>query len=239
MSRNQFFGVSFVSFFFKYWNQCKQQSTGISRYGWLEYRPYSNQYKLFIYSPTKYCQGINSISIGDPWNNSYIHNLRDELFHGMFIHKLYVMSSISYFFDWKIAKTKIKRKNLVWFTWIHSIYWWQKWKSIHQNKGTRLTQRALVPLGPALIYKTEEMNFCLCFLYINSMSFTLFPSFSTSETNEKKLQGKLEMIYLKPVNVFMATGEITKIGTLSITFYRLYGEENVYVQFEYGTLTIF
>ena len=42
-----------------------------------------------------------------------------------------------------------------------------------------------------------------------------------------------------PINLLMATGAITKNGTLSMTFHRLLGEENPYFRFGYGLMTIF
>ena len=44
---------------------------------------------------------------------------------------------------------------------------------------------------------------------------------------------------LKPINIFMATGKITKTGTLATTFHRSTGEANPYVRFGYGPMTIF
>ena len=43
---------------------------------------------------------------------------------------------------------------------------------------------------------------------------------------------------LKPINVLIATDEITKTDTLVMIFQKPAGEENPYVQFGYGLLTI-
>ena len=44
---------------------------------------------------------------------------------------------------------------------------------------------------------------------------------------------------LKPINVFLATGEITKSGTLNTTFQKPAEEANMYIWFGYVSLTIF
>ena len=43
---------------------------------------------------------------------------------------------------------------------------------------------------------------------------------------------------MKPINVFIATGEITKTGTLAMTFQKPMGESNMYVWFGYVPMTI-
>ena len=43
---------------------------------------------------------------------------------------------------------------------------------------------------------------------------------------------------LNPINVLMATGEITKTGTLATTLHKPLGGANMYVRFVYGPLTI-
>ena len=42
---------------------------------------------------------------------------------------------------------------------------------------------------------------------------------------------ELGMIYLKPINIFMTTGEITKTSTLATAFHKPVGEANRYVIF--------
>ena len=44
---------------------------------------------------------------------------------------------------------------------------------------------------------------------------------------------------MKPINLLMATGEITKTGTLGMAFHKPTGEENPYVQFGYSPLKNF
>ena len=43
---------------------------------------------------------------------------------------------------------------------------------------------------------------------------------------------------MKPIDVLMATGAIPKTSTLATAFHRTIGEENPYVLFVYGPLTI-
>ena len=43
---------------------------------------------------------------------------------------------------------------------------------------------------------------------------------------------------LKPINVLIATGDITKTGTLVTTLHKPAGESNLYVRFGYVPLTI-
>ena len=43
---------------------------------------------------------------------------------------------------------------------------------------------------------------------------------------------------LKPINILMSTGEITKTGNLDTTFHKPAEEENPYVRFGYGSLKI-
>ena len=50
---------------------------------------------------------------------------------------------------------------------------------------------------------------------------------------------ELGMISLKPINVMMITGEITKTGTLAMTFQKNVGGSNPYVCFGYVPLKIF
>ena len=49
---------------------------------------------------------------------------------------------------------------------------------------------------------------------------------------------ELGKVYLKSINVLMATGEITKTGTLATTFRKPVGGENPYVRFGYVPLPI-
>ena len=44
---------------------------------------------------------------------------------------------------------------------------------------------------------------------------------------------------MKPINVLMTKGKITKPRTLTTTLHKLTGEANLYVRFGYGPLTIF
>ena len=44
---------------------------------------------------------------------------------------------------------------------------------------------------------------------------------------------------MNPINVMIATGEITKTSTLATTFHKPAGEANPYVWFGYVPLTIF
>ena len=44
---------------------------------------------------------------------------------------------------------------------------------------------------------------------------------------------------LNPINVLMATGEITKMDTLTTTLHKPAWEANLYSRFVYGPLTIF
>ena len=44
---------------------------------------------------------------------------------------------------------------------------------------------------------------------------------------------------MKPINLFITTGETIKTGTLVTTFHKPAGEENPYVWFGYVPLTIF
>ena len=73
-----------------------------------------------------------------------------------------------------------------------------------------LTQRALLTKGRTLIYKTKEMKSLLWCLYINTVDNTSCTSSSTdkSNVNNNELE-ELEMIELKPINIFMTTSEIS------------------------------
>ena len=44
---------------------------------------------------------------------------------------------------------------------------------------------------------------------------------------------------LKPINVLMKTGTITKTGTIDTTFHKPAGEANMYVRFGYSPLKVF
>ena len=64
-----------------------------------------------------------------------------------------------------------------------------------------------------------------------------FGPWSNTELHNCKLK-ELGIIALKPINVLMMTGEITKNATLTTTFHKLTGEENLYVWFGYFPLNI-
>ena len=49
---------------------------------------------------------------------------------------------------------------------------------------------------------------------------------------------EIGMIALKPINILMTTGEITKTSTLATTLYKPAGEANPYVWFGYVPLNI-
>ena len=55
---------------------------------------------------------------------------------------------------------------------------------------------------------------------------------------QKKVLEEFLMIALKPINVLMMTGEITKIITLATTFHKTTGEANPYVWSVYVPLKI-
>ena len=102
-----------------------------------------------------------------------------------------------------ISATFVDYNNQEWF--LISSYP-QKWNIHSPTKiGKGLTRWALVPLGPTLIYTTEEMNCCLWLLWINNVECPLFPSSYMSGTNaNNNQQEELSMIDL---NIFNLLGK--------------------------------
>ena len=60
---------------------------------------------------------------------------------------------------------------------------------------------------------------------------------SDNYIHNRKLE-EIGMIALKPINVLITKGEISKTGTLAMNLQKPAGEANEYVQFGYGPLKI-
>ena len=129
-----------------------------------------------------------------------------------------------------LMKKTIHRRNL------EKCNWFQfKKTNIPQNKCKGLTQWAIVPLGPTLIYTTKKRISNLTNKTWLVILISLLRLLQWTMNNEIEVLG---MIDLNPINILMTTSETTKSLTLSTTFHKPTRVTKIFVRFGYRPLKI-